>query len=63
MFWKDGLSKKTMHGSIIFLVLSGKAIFLFPENMILFFRLKMKDHISQKNTCKYYSFKESPSPN
>ena len=37
---------------MIFLVLSGKMIFLFPENMILFFRHKRKDDISQKNVCK-----------
>ena len=47
MFWKGGLSKK-LHWNLIFLVLSGKMIFLFPENMILFFRRKMKDHLSQK---------------
>ena len=33
---------------MIFLVLSGKMIFLFPENIILFFRRKMKDDLSQK---------------
>ena len=33
---------------MIFLVSSGKIIFLFPENMILFFRRKMKDDLSQK---------------
>ena len=33
---------------MIFLVLSGKMIFLFPENMILFFRRKMKADLSQK---------------
>ena len=37
---------------MIFLVLSGKMIFLFPENMILFFRHKRKDDISQKNVWK-----------
>ena len=43
---------------IIFLdVLSGKKIFLFPENMILFFRRTMKDDLSQKNTWKYIFFK------
>ena len=35
---------------MIFLVLSERMIFLFPENMILFFRRKMKDYLSQKNT-------------
>ena len=33
---------------MIFLILSGKMIFLFPENMILPPRRKMKDDISQK---------------
>ena len=33
---------------MIFLILSGKVIFLFPENTILFFRQKMKDGLSQK---------------
>ena len=55
MFWKDGLSKKS-HWNMIFLVLSGKMIFLFPENMILFFRHKRKDDLSQKNTWKYDVF-------
>ena len=55
MFWKDGLSKK-LHWNMIFLVLSGKMIFIFPENMILFFRHKRKDDLPQKNTCKYDIF-------
>ena len=55
MFWKDGISKKLLW-NIIFLVSSGKMIFLFPENMILFFRRKMKDDLSQKNTWKYDIF-------
>ena len=38
--------------SMIFLILSGKMIFLFPENMILPPRRKMKDDISQKKTKK-----------
>ena len=41
---------------MIFLVLSGKMIFLFPENMILFFRQKMEDGLSQKNLWKYDIF-------
>ena len=41
---------------MIFLVLSGKMIFPFPENIILFFRQKMKDDISQNNTWKYDIF-------
>ena len=48
---------KKLHWSIIFLVLSGKMIFRSTENMILFFRRKMKDHISQKSTWKNYSLK------
>ena len=31
-----------------FLVLSGKMVLLFPENMTLFFRWKIKDNLSQK---------------
>ena len=38
--------------NMIFLVLSGKMIFLFPENMILLPERKMKDDLSQKNTWK-----------
>ena len=38
--------------NMIFLVLSGKMIFLFPENMILPPRRKMKDDISQKKKKK-----------
>ena len=41
---------------MIFLVLSGKMIFLFPENMILHLRQKMKDDLSQKNKRKYDIF-------
>ena len=33
---------------MIFLVLSGKMIFLFPENMILLCRRKMKEDLSQE---------------
>ena len=47
---------KILHWNMIFLVLSGKMIFLFPENMILFFRQKMKDDLSQKNKWKYDIF-------
>ena len=39
---------KKSHWNMIFLVLSGKMIFLLPENMILFSRRKMKDGRSQK---------------
>ena len=35
---------------MIFLVLSEKMIFLFPENLTLPLRRKMKDDLSQKNT-------------
>ena len=41
---------------LLFLLLSGKMIFLFPENMILLFRQRMKDHICHKNTWKYDIF-------
>ena len=49
---------KKSHWNMIFLVLSGKMIFLFPENMILFFGRKMKDDFSQKNTWEYDFFKK-----
>ena len=39
-----------------FLVLSRKIMFLFPENMILQPRRKMKDDLSQKITQKYDIF-------
>ena len=39
---------KKLRWNMIFLVLSGKLVFLFPENIILFFRRKMKDDLSQK---------------
>ena len=45
--------QKKFHRNLIFLVLLGKMKFLFPENMILFCRWKMKDHFSQKNAKKY----------
>ena len=41
---------------MIFLVLSGKMIFLFLENIILFFKRKMKDDLSKKNAWKYDVF-------
>ena len=41
---------------MIFLVLLGKMIFIFPENLILHLRRKMKDDLSQKNTQKYDIF-------
>ena len=60
MFWKDGLFKKSHWNMIFLVVLSGKMIFLFPENMILFFRRKMKDDLSQKSTWKYDIFIKCP---
>ena len=45
-----------MRWKMIFLVWSGSMIFLFPENMILPLRRKMKDDLSQKNTRKYDIF-------
>ena len=39
-----------------FLVLSGNMVFLLPKNMILFFRRKMKDDLSQEKTWKYDAF-------
>ena len=43
---------KSHRNMIILIVLSGKMTFPFPESMILIFRRKMKDDISQKNTWK-----------
>ena len=40
--------QKKLRWNMIFLVLLGKMIFLFPENMILPLRRKMKDDLSQK---------------
>ena len=48
-------SKKS-HRNMIFLVLQEKMIFLFPEDMILFFRQKRKDDLPQKNAWKYDIF-------
>ena len=50
--------QKKLPWNMIFLLLSGKMIFLFPENMILYLRRKMKDDLSQKNTWKYDIFFE-----
>ena len=47
---------QNLHCNMIFLVSAGKMIFIFPESMILFFRRKMKDDLSQKNTWKYDVF-------
>ena len=45
---------KKLRWNMIFLVLSGKMIFFFPENMILHVRQKMKD--TRKYTRKYDIF-------
>ena len=47
---------KKSRWNMIFLVLSGKIMFLFPENMILHLSRKMKDDLSQKNTRRYDIF-------
>ena len=47
---------KKLRWNMIFLVSSGKMIFLFRENMILYLRRKMKDDLFQKNTLKYDIF-------
>ena len=47
---------QNLHCNMIFLVSAGKMIFIFPESMILFFRRKTKDDLSQKNTWKYVFF-------
>ena len=41
---------------MIFLVLLGKILFLFPENMILHLKQKMEDDFSENNTRKYDIF-------
>ena len=60
---------KKLRWNMIFLVLSRKMIFLFPENMILHLRGKMKDDLSQKihgnmifssNFLKRWSFQKGP---
>ena len=53
-------SKKSHWNMIFLVVLFGNMKLLFPENMILFFRWKMKDDISQKNTWKYNIFFKCP---
>ena len=45
--------------NMIFLILSRKMIFLFPENMILLLGWEMKDDLFQKNTWKYIFFTHS----
>ena len=39
---------------MIFFLSSGKMIFLFPENIIFFFKRKMEDSLSKKNTWKIW---------
>ena len=61
---------KKSRWNMIFLELSGKVIFLFPENMTLHLRRKMKDILSQKkihgnmifssNFLKSWSFQKGP---
>ena len=51
---------KTSHWNMIFLVLSGKMIFIFSENIILFFRRKMKDDLSQKKYMEIWYFLQMP---
>ena len=60
---------KKSRWNMIFLVLLGKIMFLFPENMILHLRRKMKDGLSQKihrtmifssNFLKRRSFQKEP---
>ena len=47
---------KKSHWNMTFLVSSGEMIFLFPENMILFFRRKMTDSFSKKCMKIWYMF-------
>ena len=47
---------KKSRWNMTFLVLPGKIMFLFPENMILHLRRKMKDDLSQKKTRNHYIF-------
>ena len=55
VFHRTGIWHES-HWDMILLVPSGKMIFFFPENMILFYRRKMKDDLSQENTWKYDIF-------
>ena len=56
MIWKDGFSKKNRTGIWSFLYYQGRWFSFFPKNMILFFRQKMKDDLSQKNIRRYAVF-------
>ena len=55
--FKKMVSQKKMYWNMTFLALSGKMIFIFPENIILyyilFFRPKRKNDIREKNIRKY----------
>ena len=50
---------ENLHLSMIFLVFSEKVLFLFDENIMLSFRQKMKDHISQKKYMEILFFIEA----
>ena len=50
---------KISRWNMIFLVLSGKKMFIFPEIMISHLRRKMKDDLSQQNARKYIFIKLS----
>ena len=54
--FKKMVFPKKSHWNMIFLVLSGKMIFIFPENMVLFFRRKRKDDLSQKKYLEIWCF-------
>ena len=47
---------KKLCWNMIFLVILGKMIFLFPENIILYLRRKMKDDLSQKKYTEIWYF-------
>ena len=51
---------KKSHWNMIFLALSKKMIFLFPGNIILFFRRKMEDDLSQKKYMEPWNFLQIP---
>ena len=53
---KKMVFSKKSYWNMIFSVSSGKIVFLFPENIILFFIWKIKDDLSQKNIWKYNIF-------
>ena len=52
--------KKSHWNKIFIVVLSGKMIVLFPKYMILFFRHKMEDDLSQKDTWNKIFFSNAP---